>query len=74
MKQRLSGLQGLHSRSTGPAGERLYGDDKGVTEKQYRDVQRPAVTRHPVTDRPILFVNPMHTMALSACHARRLGH
>jgi taurine dioxygenase len=61
MKQRLSELQGLHSRSTGPAGERLYGENKGVTEKQYREVQRPAVTRHPVTGRPILFVNPMHT-------------
>ena len=24
-------------------------------------MRRPAVTRHPVTDRPILFVNPMHT-------------
>jgi alpha-ketoglutarate-dependent taurine dioxygenase len=61
MKERLSALTGLHSRSTGPAGERLYGDDKGVTEKSYRDVQRPAVVQHPVTGRPILFVNPMHT-------------
>jgi hypothetical protein len=26
---------GLHGRSTGPAGERLYGDDKGKTEKIY---------------------------------------
>ena len=61
MKQRLSHLQGLHSRSTGPAGERLYGDDKGVTEKRYPDVMRPAVIQHPITGRPILFVNPMHT-------------
>jgi taurine dioxygenase len=60
-KQLLSGLTGLHSRSTGPAGERLYGDDKGVTEKRYQEVQWPAVTRHPVSGRPILFVNPMHT-------------
>src|SRR3989454_931394 len=60
-KQLLSGLTGLHGRSTGPAGERLYGDDKGVTEKKYQEVQWPAVTRHPVTRRPILFVNPMHT-------------
>ena len=28
MKERLSGLHGLHGRSSGPAGERLYGDDK----------------------------------------------
>jgi len=60
-KQLLSGLTGLHGRSTGPAGERLYGDDKGVTEKKYQETQWPAVTRHPVTGRPILFVNPMHT-------------
>jgi alpha-ketoglutarate-dependent taurine dioxygenase len=60
-KQQLSGLTALHSRSTGPAGEKLYGDDKGVTEKQYQEVAWPAVVRHPVSDRPILFVNPMHT-------------
>ena len=60
-KQLLSGLTALHGRSIGPAGERLYGDDKGVTAKQYRDVPWPAVTQHPVTGRPILFVNPMHT-------------
>jgi len=60
-KQLLSELTGLHGRSTGPAGERLYGDDKGVTEKKYQEVKWPAVTRHPVTGRPILFVNPMHT-------------
>jgi taurine dioxygenase len=61
MKDRLSGLVGLHSRSTGPAGERLYGDEKGATEKTYREVARPAVVPHPVTGGPILFVNPMHT-------------
>jgi taurine dioxygenase len=61
MKERLAGLVGLHGRSSGPAGERLYGDDKGVTEKQYNEVPRPAVVNHPVTGRSILFVNPMHT-------------
>jgi alpha-ketoglutarate-dependent taurine dioxygenase len=60
-KEQLATLTGLHCRSTGPAGERLYGDFKGVTEKQYQDVQWPAVVQHPVTGRPILFVNPMHT-------------
>src|SRR5208337_4681100 len=29
MKERLAGMTGLHGRSTGPAGERLYGDEKG---------------------------------------------
>ena len=47
--------------ATGPAGEKLYGDDKGETEKVYHEMQRPAVIEHPVTGRPILFVNPMHT-------------
>ena len=60
-KQQLEGLTALHGRSIGPAGEKLYGDDRGVTDKEYREVRWPAVTRHPVTDRPILFVNPMHT-------------
>jgi alpha-ketoglutarate-dependent taurine dioxygenase len=60
-KQQLEGLTALHGRSSGPAGERLYGDEKGVTEKVYQEMRWPAVTRHPVTGRPILFVNPMHT-------------
>ena len=60
MKERLEGLTSLHGRSSGPAGERLYGDDKGVTEKVYAELPRPAVMRHPVTGRQILFVNPMH--------------
>jgi taurine dioxygenase len=60
-QEQLIGLTALHSRHTGPAGVRLYGDDKGATEKQYGEVAWPAVVRHPVTGRPILFVNPMHT-------------
>ncbi|MBV8737178.1 MAG: TauD/TfdA family dioxygenase [Alphaproteobacteria bacterium] len=60
MKNRLTSLTGLHGRSSGPAGERLYGDDKGVTEKVYAELPRPAVLRHPLTGRQILFVNPMH--------------
>ena len=61
MKQRVAGLVGLHGRSSGPAGEKLYGADKGATEKEYGELSRPAVVNHPVTGRPILFVNPMHT-------------
>ena len=57
----LSQQTGLHGRHTGPAGAKLYGDFKGVTEKQYTEVPWPAVVRHPVTNREILFVNPMHT-------------
>jgi taurine dioxygenase len=60
-KQQLDGLTALHGRSIGPAGEKLYGDNKGVTAKLPDNVQWPAVTRHPVTGRQVLFVNPMHT-------------
>jgi taurine dioxygenase len=61
MQERLASLTGLHGRSTGPAGERLYGDDKGTTEMVYTELRRPAVVRHPVSGRRVLFVNPMHT-------------
>src|SRR6516225_4920003 len=30
-KQQLEGLTALHGRSSGPAGEKLYGENKGVT-------------------------------------------
>jgi alpha-ketoglutarate-dependent taurine dioxygenase len=62
-KELVSTLIGLHRRGTGPAGEKLYGSDKGLTEQHYlqQDVQWPAVVRHPVSGRSILFVNPMHT-------------
>ena len=60
-KTQLAGLTGLHGRHSGPAGERLYGQEKGVTERQYVEVAWPAVLPHPVTNRSILFVNPMHT-------------
>ena len=63
MKQRLSGLVGLHGRTDGPVGARLYSPDeaKNMTDTDYPEQQRPAVINHPVSGRPILFVNPMHT-------------
>ena len=62
-KQRLAGLVGLHGRTDGPAGTRLYSPDeaKNMTDKHYAEQQRPAVISHPITGRPILFINPMHT-------------
>jgi len=71
MKERLAGLVGLHGRSSGPAGERLYGDDKGATEKKYTELPRPAVINHPVTGSPILFVNPMHTHGFAGMERQR---
>lgn len=63
MKERLATLTGLHGRTDGPAGVKLYTHEEGerMTDKRYVEQQRPAVIRHPVTGRPILFVNPMHT-------------
>ena len=60
-KQLLSGLTALHGRTDGPAGERLYRGNTEASDKEYHEVRWPAVTRHPVNGRPILFVNPMHT-------------
>jgi len=62
MKERLATLTGLHGRTDGPAGSRLYDPEEGIrmTDKKYDEKRRPAVIRHPVTGRPILFVNPMH--------------
>jgi taurine dioxygenase len=68
MQERLASLTGLHGRSSGPAGERLYGNDKGATERVYTELPRPAVVHHPVTGRQILFVNPMHTHGFAGMH------
>jgi len=63
MKDRLAGLVGLHGRTDGPAGARLYDPEEEMrrTDKKYAEQRRPAVINHPVSGRPILFVNPMHT-------------
>jgi taurine dioxygenase len=62
MKDRLATLTGLHGRTDGPAGVRLYdaAEEMRQTDKQYDERRRPAIILHPVTGRPILFVNPMH--------------
>jgi taurine dioxygenase len=62
MKERLAGMVGLHGPADGPAGVRLYeGEPPRNTDREIREKRRPAVTRHPITGRPILFVNPLHT-------------
>jgi taurine dioxygenase len=62
MKARLADMVGLHGRTDGPAGVKLYTDDEAkLADKQHPERRRPAVLRHPITGRAILFVNPMHT-------------
>jgi taurine dioxygenase len=58
MKERLAGLTALHGHTSGPAGGTVYRD--AVTAKKEYAESWPAITRHPMTGRPILFVNPMH--------------
>jgi taurine dioxygenase len=61
MKDRLAGMTGLHGRDDGPAGVRLYGTDpQQHLDREYPEKARPAVVRHPITGRPVLFVNPLH--------------
>ena len=60
-RQRLSGLVGLHGRSTRSRRRAPVRRRQGRDREEYQETQWPAVTRHPVTGRPILFVNPMHT-------------
>jgi taurine dioxygenase len=57
-RQRLGSLVGLHGYATGPAGS--YYEGQLNTHQDYPEQRRPAVMQHPRTDRPILFVNPMH--------------
>lgn len=62
MRARLDGMVGLHGRTTGPTGVKLYAPEEAkMADKDHPERERPAVVRHPVSGRKILFVNPMHT-------------
>ena len=62
MKDRLAGLTCLHGHTSGPAGGTLYKENEAAktADREYADKAWPAIAKHPVTGRPILFVNPMH--------------
>jgi taurine dioxygenase len=62
MKERLASLTGLHGHTSGPAGGTLYKENEAAktADKHYDEKAWPAIARHPVTGKPILFVNPMH--------------
>jgi taurine dioxygenase len=61
MKDRLATMTCLHGHTSGPAGGSLYKENEiaKTAEKIYEE-SWPAITAHPVTGKPILFVNPMH--------------
>jgi len=62
MRRRLDGLIGLHGRTNGPDAVKLYGETYvRASEKERPERRHPAVRKHPVTGRPVLFVNPTHT-------------
>lgn len=62
MQRRLGGLVGLHGRTDGPDALKLYGEEYVRASTQGRSERRhSAVKKHPVTGRPVLFVNPTHT-------------
>jgi taurine dioxygenase len=62
MRQRLEGLVGLHGRTDGPDARKLYGEAYVSASNKARSERRhPAIKKHPVTGRPVLFVNPTHT-------------
>jgi taurine dioxygenase len=61
-RRRLDGLVGLHGRTDGPDARKLYGEAYvSASNKQRTERRHPAVKKHPVTGRPVLFVNPTHT-------------
>jgi taurine dioxygenase len=63
MKERLSALTCLHNHTRGPTGGALY-DSQPKAQSKYPDMPWPAIISHPVTGKPILFVNPMHVHAV----------
>ena len=61
-RRQLDGLVGLHGRTNGPDGVKLYGEAYVRASETMRPERRhPAVKPHPVTGRSVLFVNPTHT-------------
>ena len=41
-QRQLAAMTALHGRQSGPAGDQLYGGEKGTTDKQYKEKRWPA--------------------------------
>ncbi len=62
-KEKMEGLIAVHGGAAGPAGYRRNAPEEGPARADGgHEARHPAVRRHSVTGRKILFVNPMHTM------------
>ena len=72
LKQQLDDLIALHGRADGPDGLRLYGESQVWQRSDAGPGQQhPAVRRHPVTGRAVLFVNPTHTHGFVGMEAEK---
>jgi taurine dioxygenase len=61
MQAKLATLTGRHGYTSGPDSLKLYGEDYVRERNKDRAEQlHPAVRRHPITGRNVLFVNPTH--------------
>jgi taurine dioxygenase len=70
-RQRLAGFNGLHRHGGGPGGG-MYDGTLGDDQKEgHEDVMHPAVTRHPQTERQVLYVNTTHTRKFAELAAAR---
>ena len=61
LQARLRKLTGLHRHGAGPGGDMYDNSLSNDQEENHRDVFHPAVTKHPQSDRDILYVNETHT-------------
>jgi taurine dioxygenase len=69
MRRRLATLTGIHRWLAGPA--RAW-TDYGMTEarpKAHTERYHPALLTHPMSERPILFVNPSHSTGFAGMDA-----
>jgi len=63
LRDRIAGCTALHDWSLGAYASK-YGDDLARLRKELPPVRHPVVIRHPITDRPTLFVNRMFTASI----------